>query len=262
MRTSKPIATISYNSQEFLVSKLEELIRNHKISDYMFINHFPEEDEKKSHIHLWVKPNTLLDTMDVQSHFKEFDPTNPLKPKGCIDFVTSSVDDWILYNSHFEPYLASKFESRIFHYTKDDFVYFDEDTFDDRWNHAYKGSDWAKRHQMLLALKEGIQSPTSLILNGSVPLNMAANLSAYKYMEQHYGTDRNGRPGHEDQDEDVTLFYVVNSVNHMSIHFTGRTREECIDWTKEHFDDLSKRNIDVVIITSVQYQKDYDALHD
>ena len=71
MRTSKPIATISYNSETYLRDKLNELIKSHKISDYMFIKHKAESDERKDHIHLWIKPNTLLDTMDLQKHFTE-----------------------------------------------------------------------------------------------------------------------------------------------------------------------------------------------
>lgn len=202
MRTSKPIATISYNSQDFLVHQLDELIKNHKICDYMFINHFAEEDEKKNHIHLWIKPNTLLDTMDLQKHFTEINPSNPTKPFKCIDFRLSQVDDWILYNQHYEPYLASKGESRKFHYTRDDFVYNDEDTFDDLYNHAFKGSDWAKRNQILEALAQGQMNPTQLILNGTVPLNMASQLNSFKYMQTHYGLDRGSHLNHEEEGDD------------------------------------------------------------
>ena len=150
MRTSKPIATISYNSREFLIKKLDELYENHKISDYMLIPHFAEADEtKKNHTHLHIKPNTLLDTMELQAYFKEFDPQNPKKPLGCIDFVISDVDHWILYCQHYPPYLASKGESREYTYHKDDFIYKDEDTFEDKYYHAFKGSDWAKRWELL-----------------------------------------------------------------------------------------------------------------
>lgn len=204
MRTSKPISTISYNSQEFLVMKLDELVANHKISDYMFINHFPEEDERKAHIHLWMKPNTLLDTMDLQQHFMELDLQNPTKPLKCIDFRTSEVDDWILYNQHYAPYLASKGESRKYHYTRDDFVYNDEDTFEYLYNHAFKASAWATRNQVLEALSAGMISPTDLILNGTVPLNLAGHLNAFKYMQSHYGvTDRGSHSGHEGDDDET-----------------------------------------------------------
>ena len=200
MRTSKPISTISYNTNEFLVSKLEELVRNHKISDYIFIHHFAEEDEKKDHTHLWVKPNTLVDTMDLQKFLTELDPFNPTKPFKCIDFVPSQIDDWILYTMHYEPYLASKMESRQFHYTKDEFVAHDEDTLDEYYNHALKGSEWAKRNQILQALNNNQISPTDLILNGTIPLNMASQLNAFKFMQRNYNTtNRGGRPGHEEE---------------------------------------------------------------
>lgn len=199
MRTSKPIATISYNSEQFLKERLNELMRNHKISDYIYIRHHAEEDEKKEHIHLWIKPNTLLDTMSLQEHFKELDMKNPTKPLKCIDFVTSKVDDWILYNQHYKPYLASKGESRKYHYTHDDFHYADEDTFEDLYNHAFKGSEWAKRNQILEALDKGQLNPTRLILNGTVPLNMASQLNAFKYMQTHYGTNRGKHADHEEK---------------------------------------------------------------
>ena len=163
----------------------------------MFINHFAEEDERKNHIHLWIKPNTLIDTMDLQKHFTELDPANPMKPLKCIDFKQSQVDDWILYCQHYGPYLASKGESREYHYSRDDFVYCDEDTFDELYHHAFKGSEWAKRYQILQALEQGKMSPTQLILNGTVPLNLASQLNAFKYMETHYGLDRGDRKNHE-----------------------------------------------------------------
>ena len=57
MRTSKTISTISYNTKDFLEFKLMELMDSGDISDWFFIQHFAEEDEKKDHIHLWVKSN-------------------------------------------------------------------------------------------------------------------------------------------------------------------------------------------------------------
>lgn len=201
MRTSKPIATISYNTREYLQMRLEELIASKRICDYMYIVHTKEEDEKKDHIHLWIKPNTLLDTMDLQLHFAELDMQNPTKPKGCIDFRTSAVDDWILYCQHYAPYLASKGESREFAYTKEDFFYHDEYTFDDRYAHAFKGSEWAQRNQILSALTSGQISPTDLILNGSIPLNMASQVNAFMYMRRKYRLDRGGRSNHESEYE-------------------------------------------------------------
>ena len=133
--------------------KLDELIRNHVISDYMYIEHLPEEDEKKKHIHLWIKPNKLLDTMDLQEFFKEDDPNNK-KPLGCKDFRFAKTDDWILYNQHFQPYLAYKGEDRGIYYQKSDFNFYDEDQFDYLYNHAMKGSEFARRYQILQRSQE------------------------------------------------------------------------------------------------------------
>lgn len=200
MRTSKPISTISYNTEEFLIMQLGELIKSHKISDYMFIKHKAESDERKDHIHLWIKPNTLLDTMDLQKHFTEIVLDNPKKPLKCIDFRASQVDDWILYNQHFEPYLKSKGESREFHYRKEDFRFYDEDTFDDLYIHAFKGSDWAKRYQMLQALGNSSISPVDLIMSGTIPLNMASQLNALEHMKKDLW--RNGKKTHTPKFDD------------------------------------------------------------
>ena len=185
LRTSKAISTISYNSKDFLLSILDKLIRQHIICNYMFIEHQPEDDERKKHIHLFIQPNRLIDTMELQDMFKEFDSSKPDKPLGCIDFRLSKIDDWILYNQHFNAYLLSKGESRKFHYARDDFVYFDSDTFDFDYNHAFKGSEWAKRNQILQTLNNDKLKPIDLILNGTLPLNMASQLNAFEYMKKN-----------------------------------------------------------------------------
>lgn len=201
MRTKKDVSTISYNSVDFLVTHLNQMVKRHLISDYIFIQHKKEKDEAKDHVHLFLRPNTLLDTMDLQDELQEFDPAHPDKPFRCIDFRPSKIDDWILYNLHFAPYLAMKFESREFHYQKEDFFYADSDSFEDMYAHAFRGSDFARQYQLLQALKEGSHDPTSLILNGTIPLNQAANLSAFTKMMDQRGLDRNGRSTHSPKEE-------------------------------------------------------------
>lgn len=198
MRTSKPIATISYNTEEFLKLKLEELCREHKVSDYMYIKHDAEKDERKDHIHLYIQPNRLIDTMDLQDFLMELDPNNPMKPLGCIDFRPSKADDWILYAQHYQPYLASKGEAREFSYHKEDFRYHNEDSFEDMYKHAFKGSDWARRWQILEKLQDTSQNPLDLIYSGVVPLQQATQVNAIYSLRQKTGyLDRGGREGHE-----------------------------------------------------------------
>ena len=128
MRTSKPIATISFNTLSFLEQKLTELTKAGKLSFWAFISHLPEDDEagNKSHCHLYIEPSKMIQTDDLRAEFKEFDPTNP-KPLGCISFRSSKFDDWYMYGLHDEKYLASKGESRRYHYRHDDFRTSDED---------------------------------------------------------------------------------------------------------------------------------------
>lgn len=202
MNTRKSIATISYNSVSFLKMKLNELINNHTISFYMFIQHEPEGDEcaGKKHIHLYIEPNKKIDTMDLQDYLKEFDPSHPKNPLGCINFNVSKVDDWILYCFHYPAYLASKFQSREYIYNKSDFVSSDANNFESLYFHAFHGSEWAKRNQVLRALNDGDYNPSALIENGTIPLSMASQLNAFMYMKKHFGVlDRNGRISHDSQ---------------------------------------------------------------
>lgn len=199
MRTSKTISTISYNTKEFLKEKLNELIDNRVISNWFFIEHEPEEDERKKHIHLWVKPNKLLDTVDFQKFFLQLVPGEE-KPRKCIDFVTSKADDAILYFLHDAKYLAMKGESRKYHYLRKDMVVYDDDDFEFLYNHAYRGSDFALKNQQLQAVIDNRDDMSKLIDCGLIPLSMAGNLCAYSNLRMNENinkTHRNGRKNHE-----------------------------------------------------------------
>lgn len=200
MRTKKPISTISYNSYDFLISKLKEFRKNHVISDWYFIRHYAEEDESKDHFHVLLFPNTLLDTMTLQDLLQELDPDKPLLPLRCIDFrLCNNVDEWILYVLHDKLYLASKMQSREYHYTKDDIVCADSLAYEEIYNHAYKGSKWAMQYQTLQKLSYGVDrkvSPADLVLSGAIPLNQTSQVQALYFLKEKYGTERNGRTTH------------------------------------------------------------------
>ena len=66
MNTRSPISTISYNTEQFLIRELNKLIREDRIIEfYAFIYHYPEEDEKNGHRHLFVIPSTTVDTFSL-----------------------------------------------------------------------------------------------------------------------------------------------------------------------------------------------------
>lgn len=107
MATSKPISSISYNSEEFLRVKLESWLKAHIIQTYMYIKHVGEDGDK-NHIHFRIEPNKKLDPMDLQEDLKEYTKDNK-KPLGCRPFRPSKEEDWFLYAVHDKEYLRIKY---------------------------------------------------------------------------------------------------------------------------------------------------------
>ncbi len=70
MATSRPISTISYNTEQFLKETLDNWIKQHIIMNYMYICH-KGEDGDKDHIHVFIEPNKKLDPMDLMEKLKE-----------------------------------------------------------------------------------------------------------------------------------------------------------------------------------------------
>lgn len=195
---SKCISTISYNTESFLVKILDDLIKKHIISDYMYIWHEPEEDERKGHFHVWMRVNKKVDTMDIQDMSKEFDPDHPDKPLKCMDFRPSSTEDWILYSLHDRKYLVYKRESRVHHYTKDEVKCYDRDMFDQYYYEAYHSGKFAEWMQMLEILNNDKVNKADLIHNGQIHWKDAGALLALERLDR---TWRDNRANHEFNDE-------------------------------------------------------------
>lgn len=165
MRTSKPISTISYNTADYLVDVLERLRYLKTISYYEFIYHLPDKDDKKSHIHLYIEPNRVIDTEVFSSNFiqyvfsvvinknkvfkhsrkfnyfkfnnlkSKFRYSSKLKPLRCIHWQSSKYGDWYWYAIHDKDYLKAKMLERNCFYTDADVFTCDKDT------HIYKVSE-------------------------------------------------------------------------------------------------------------------------
>jgi len=189
VRTKKAVSTISYNSIPFLKYVLDQWVSDRKISFYMFVYHMKEEDERKDHIHLFIQPNTLIDTMKLQEDLIEEDPEGR-SPLGCIEFRCSDPDEWILYCRHYEPYLRSKGQSRKYEYAFDSFYNSNIDTFEFYWDHALSGSDWAQKFMLTQDLIR-CKDPLDLINQGRIPLSMAGSVIAYERLKSN--TFRAGR---------------------------------------------------------------------
>lgn len=102
--TSKPLSSISYNSESFLVERIESLVKAHIVQFGMYIKHVGEDGDK-DHYHIFLMPNKSLDPMDIKEGFAEFDPSHPDKPLGCLNFRPSKYEDWLMYAIHDPSYL-------------------------------------------------------------------------------------------------------------------------------------------------------------
>lgn len=107
MATQKPISTISYNSEAFLVEKLKNLYDAHIIQAWQFITH-KGEDGDKDHIHLRIEPNKRIDPMELTEMFKEYEKGKD-KPLGVRPWRQSKEEDWFLYAVHDSDYLSLKY---------------------------------------------------------------------------------------------------------------------------------------------------------
>ena len=107
MATSKPISTISYNTEPFLKFKLDEWFNLHIIQSYQYIKH-KGEDGDKDHIHLRIEPNKRIDPMLLSEELREFEVGND-KPLGVRPWRPSKEEDWFLYAIHDRQYLKIKY---------------------------------------------------------------------------------------------------------------------------------------------------------
>lgn len=211
VKTTKPISTISYNTPSYLRGRLEDLVSNKVLSSWHFIEHIPEDDEagEKKHIHLYVVPSRLLLTDDLTEKLLEFDPWNPQKPKKCISWrLTKRFGDWYLYALHDKAYLASKGQSRRYHYSFDDVVTSDPDEllFQVR---EIDLTDTSPYSAIIEAQRNGLTFE-QYVARGTIPIQQINNFrTAWCILLQEY-TNRNGRNGHN-VDEQTGEFYGEDS---------------------------------------------------
>lgn len=168
MITSKPISTISYNSNAFLFDKLVELQKRDLISFFAWVEHQPEEDEKKSHKHLYVMPSKQLNTSEFERYFEEVDLNND-KPLRILPCQSSKFADWFLYSCHNKEYLALKGQKRQYHYSKEDFITSDVDFFNELihtidYQHYRKTGDFLEYIQLGYSFEQ-------LLFMGIIPIN-------------------------------------------------------------------------------------------
>ena len=189
MITSRNLSTISYNSVEFLNSVIMDLYKRRVISFASYIYHYPEEDEKKSHFHLFIIPNGRIDTDVLKEHFIEVDENNEI-PLKCLPFRYSKFSEWYLYSIHDKGYLYSKGQSRKYFYTLSDVVATDCDYLLDMI-HQIDFAKFNRLYDFINAVEKGSQLE-DLIRDGLIPPQQFLQFkSMYNYLTPH--TDRGDR---------------------------------------------------------------------
>lgn len=205
MRTTKPISTIAFNTPSFLEVKLNELLKSGRISFWAFIQHKPEDDEggRKYHCHVFVEPSKMLQTDDLRAELREFDPEHPDKPLGTITWNSSKFDPWYLYALHDKRYLASKGQSRRFHYRHEDINTSDPDDllYRARCIDMVSLSPYADMED---AQKAGV-TWAEYFSRGTVPLPQVALFERAWGLLSQVRTDRADREGHPNDVEVVQL---------------------------------------------------------
>ena len=198
MRTTKPVATIAFNTPDFLELKLNELLKAGRISFWAFMCHEPEDDEagKKRHAHLYVEPARMLQTDDLRKELREFDPSMPDKPLGTLTWGTSKFDPWYMYALHDRRYLASKGQSRRIQYRHEQFRTSDPDDLlaKSRSIDLLSLSPYA---DMIDAMENGASWP-EYFARGTVPLPQVKLFETAWNLLATQHTYRSGRAGHAD----------------------------------------------------------------
>ena len=184
MLTSLKLSNISYNTDTFLVSKLNDLKKAKKISFWAYIKHAAESNELKDHKHLFIIPDTRIETSDLDDYFLEPDPNNE-KPLACKLWTkVISTYDWFLYCIHDSVYLKLKYgEDKKIHYLKKDFITSDEEVLEDFLYRSYHEYDFWKGIKFKYLLDSGL-TPQDIISNGYVDLK---EMCGFHHMVQMLG---------------------------------------------------------------------------
>ncbi len=181
MRTSKPFSMISYNSQDFLTEKLNELVQGGLVQFWAFIHHNAEQDEKKEHKHLYIIPQKMVDTQRIEKALQEIDINDlTAKPLGAIFPQSSKFDDWYLYGLHDRKYLALKGQKRKYSYNDSAFIVSCQDTFIELKNLIDYSA--INRMSVIFEKAENGESLASIIKTSNIPLQLIGQVKQLYYI--------------------------------------------------------------------------------
>lgn len=189
MKTSKPISTISYNSERFLREKIYYWKECGIIEYGMWILHQPDQDGDKPHYHVYLQPSKLIQTDFLITDSIEIDPSwKPLenyadeKEKERHEkkrflkmtiFKSSDTSNWILYALHDENYLLQKGLTRNHHYEPSDIITTCDETFYEMLSSAYDFRNNKLEFRIIEGVQEG-KSWADMVKSGMIPIRQIA----------------------------------------------------------------------------------------
>lgn len=202
MRTKKPISTVWFGTGRFLKMELDGMIKRGSLQFYAYVPHKKEEDEKKDHFHVYMVPDTEIDTAQLSALLTEYDSTREDgKPIKCVDIRSSKYDDWKQYGDHDPDYLISKgIEPKKYQYSDKDYITSNEEWFDEL-NHQINRSQTRVMRAIRKAVDEG-ESYDSLVARGLIPLpqvNVAR--SVYEAMMNVFVSQYRPKENYDTEDE-------------------------------------------------------------
>lgn len=215
MITRTNISTISYNTDSFLIRTLEKLRSEGVIYFWAFVQHFPEDDERKMHKHLFVVPSSTLDTFQLDTYMQEIDDAHPdLPPLRCKMWCRSQFPDWYMYVLHDKDYLVHKGIERKYHYTIDDIICSDKDDLLELIHRSdFSNIKYTSKFRDMIA--SGV-SFAELVKNGFVPIQQIEQYSKaydlFKYGDlyyskrYHFGRDA----GKREEEKEEYMPFVIN----------------------------------------------------
>lgn len=170
MLTTKPITTISYNTDTYLTNLLENLRKAKIITFRFFVPHKAEDDENKDHIHLYIELAKRLDTEILRDEFKEKDLSSDTdKPLSVMPFqVCNSFNDMYLYFIHDKIYLSSMNNPRKYHYNDSDIHTSDKEYLNEKRRTSPMPKCYINR-EMFDGLLHG-EKPTHILQRNNVPM--------------------------------------------------------------------------------------------
>ena len=185
MTTIKALSTISYNSEDFLKGKLNELCANGYIDFWYYIKHIGEYDvasntADKDHIHVYLEPCRRVDTVDLQAMFVEY-PDNDFDklPLKCLPIrISHKRNEKILYDLHNEQYLISIMDKKQYHYSVDDIVTNDRDYLMEIYREAMHSDIF--RNKRFIEMLESGACVSDLAYHGFIRPSQAYSYSCFE----------------------------------------------------------------------------------